>query len=83
MDRAVIVAHPARRLPSRPARESGAAPATVVVQETPTGMLDAVLIGARPAPLDTCIARVWITWGDQIAVHPADARATGRGRGRH
>jgi bifunctional UDP-N-acetylglucosamine pyrophosphorylase / glucosamine-1-phosphate N-acetyltransferase len=41
--------------------------ADVTVQEEPTGMLDAILLGVA------CLAgraldRVWITWGDQVAV---------------
>jgi CTP:molybdopterin cytidylyltransferase MocA len=44
-------------------------PVDVEVQETPTGMLDAVLLAydrvkASPA------SRIWITWCDQIAIHP-------------
>jgi hypothetical protein len=40
------------------------------VQASPTGMLDAVLI-ARPRVVASPAARVWITWCDQVAVHPA------------
>jgi bifunctional UDP-N-acetylglucosamine pyrophosphorylase / glucosamine-1-phosphate N-acetyltransferase len=69
VDRAIIVAHPAAasRVAAN-ARESSL-PAEVVVQETPTGMLDAVLAGASAA--GSHAGRVWITWGDQIAVHAA------------
>jgi bifunctional N-acetylglucosamine-1-phosphate-uridyltransferase/glucosamine-1-phosphate-acetyltransferase GlmU-like protein len=48
-------------------------PALVVEQPQPTGMLDAILIGmsalanARPE-------RVWVTWCDQVAVHPDTVR---------
>ena len=43
-------------------------PVTCVVQEQPTGMLDAILIGCREVPPTE---EVWITWCDQVAVHPA------------
>jgi bifunctional UDP-N-acetylglucosamine pyrophosphorylase/glucosamine-1-phosphate N-acetyltransferase len=45
------------------------APSTVLVQETPTGMLDAILL-ARPIVEASAAGHVWITWCDQIAVHP-------------
>jgi len=70
VDRAVIVAHPAAAAAVEASAREGPIPATVVVQQTPTGMLDAVLIGLADAP--SAVAwRVWITWGDQLAVHPA------------
>jgi len=38
-------------------------------QRTPTGMLDAILLARRQ--MATCdAAHVWITWCDQVAVHP-------------
>lgn len=39
----------------------------VVAQAQPTGMLDAILL-ARPAIEASHVARVWITWCDQIAI---------------
>src|SRR4051812_31526638 len=69
VDRAVIVADPAAAATVQASvGESGAA-MQVVVQDTPTGMLDAVLIGARAAAPHSP-SRLWITWGDQIGVHP-------------
>lgn len=44
-------------------------PTEVVVQATPTGMLDAVL-AAGPTVAAAHPDRVWITWCDQVAVHP-------------
>ena len=44
-------------------------PVELFVQEKPTGMLDAILL-ARPAIERWRPRRVWITWGDQIAIHP-------------
>jgi CTP:molybdopterin cytidylyltransferase MocA len=49
------------------------APATVVAQPQPTGMLDAVLIGIS-ALADARPERVWVTWCDQVAVQPATVR---------
>jgi len=49
---------------------AGGVAADVAVQVRPTGMLDAVLVGAAAVGADA-VDRVWITWGDQIAVHPA------------
>jgi CTP:molybdopterin cytidylyltransferase MocA len=42
--------------------------ATLAIQEQPTGMLDAILAGV--AALPPGVSRVWITWGDQVAVLP-------------
>lgn len=39
------------------------------VQQEPTGMLDAILL-ARPAIERWRPRRVWITWCDQVAIHP-------------
>jgi bifunctional N-acetylglucosamine-1-phosphate-uridyltransferase/glucosamine-1-phosphate-acetyltransferase GlmU-like protein len=44
-------------------------PVRLVVQDQPTGMLDAILLGAR-AVLPFA-EMVWITWCDQVGVHPA------------
>jgi bifunctional N-acetylglucosamine-1-phosphate-uridyltransferase/glucosamine-1-phosphate-acetyltransferase GlmU-like protein len=41
----------------------------VAVQERPTGMLDAITIGAAGIGSDSADS-VWITWCDQVGVHP-------------
>ena len=61
---AADIAACARELPVR---------ATVVEQPQPTGMLDAILIGIA-ALTDPRPERVWVTWCDQVAVHPDTAR---------
>jgi bifunctional UDP-N-acetylglucosamine pyrophosphorylase/glucosamine-1-phosphate N-acetyltransferase len=65
----VVVAHPTTREAIRDVVQDYDLPSDVVVQAEPTGMLDAVVLGcvatARWSP-----ERVWITWCDQIAVHP-------------
>ena len=41
----------------------------VVVQEKPTGMLDAITIGAAAISRKSADS-VWVTWCDQVGVHP-------------
>jgi dolichol-phosphate mannosyltransferase len=57
-------------------------PPDVEIQARPTGMLDAVLaardrIGAANA------ARVWITWCDQVAIHPSTVRSLAEADAQH
>ena len=61
---AADIAGCARELPVRTA---------VVQQARPTGMLDAILVGLA-ALTDARPERVWVTWCDQVAVHPDTAR---------
>jgi NDP-sugar pyrophosphorylase family protein len=49
----------------------------LVEQPSPTGMLDAILL-ARPAVEQSGAARIWITWADQIAIHPRTAARLAR-----
>jgi bifunctional N-acetylglucosamine-1-phosphate-uridyltransferase/glucosamine-1-phosphate-acetyltransferase GlmU-like protein len=67
--RFVIVASPASRTALSEHLSLHGVLATVVVQETPTGMLDAILL-ARPIVEAGSARRVWITWCDQIGIHP-------------
>jgi bifunctional UDP-N-acetylglucosamine pyrophosphorylase/glucosamine-1-phosphate N-acetyltransferase len=69
VDRIVLVVRPADRDLVRDACENAPVPCDFAVQETPTGMLDAILL-ARTAIVDTPPARVWFTWCDQIAIRP-------------
>jgi CTP:molybdopterin cytidylyltransferase MocA/2-phospho-L-lactate transferase/gluconeogenesis factor (CofD/UPF0052 family) len=48
-------------------------PVDLVIQDCPTGMLDAVLLAA-PAVAASGAARVWVTWCDQIAIDPRTVR---------
>jgi bifunctional UDP-N-acetylglucosamine pyrophosphorylase/glucosamine-1-phosphate N-acetyltransferase len=52
-------------------------PIELAVQESPTGMLDAILVPAR-SPLLRSADQVWITWCDQIAVSRATAERLAR-----
>jgi hypothetical protein len=45
----------------------------VLVQDAPTGMLDAILI-ARDRVAASDATHVWVTWCDQVAVHPETVR---------
>lgn len=68
----VLVVAPAAR--EAIARHVEARPERIVLAEqaSPTGMLDAILL-AGPDVERSGAARVWITWADQIAIHPATA----------
>jgi bifunctional UDP-N-acetylglucosamine pyrophosphorylase/glucosamine-1-phosphate N-acetyltransferase len=52
----------------RPLLDGCRIPASVVIQASPTGMLDAILL-ARECVTAATPDRVWITWCDQVAVH--------------
>jgi bifunctional UDP-N-acetylglucosamine pyrophosphorylase/glucosamine-1-phosphate N-acetyltransferase len=65
----VVVAPPSTCEAIRDVVEGYDLPFEVVVQAEPTGMLDAVLLGCGAAPRWSP-ERIWITWCDQIAVHP-------------
>jgi len=63
---AIVVAHPSAARSIEAAVRDAPVPATVVLQDVPTGMLDAILIAAAAATNHP--ARVWVSWGDQVAV---------------
>lgn len=73
VDHIVLVVRPADREQVREACANAPVPCDFAVQETPTGMLDAILL-ARTALVDNPPARVWITWCDQIAIRPGTVR---------
>jgi bifunctional UDP-N-acetylglucosamine pyrophosphorylase/glucosamine-1-phosphate N-acetyltransferase len=64
----VVVAHPSAREAMLEVLGDDP-PSTVVVQSEPTGMLDAVSLGCEAATRWSP-DRIWVTWCDQIAVHP-------------
>lgn len=72
-DRAVVVVHPSFANEVRSHLERSAIPVITFVQPLPTGMLDAIQL-AEPAVRDVEPDEVWITWCDQIAIHPATIR---------
>jgi bifunctional N-acetylglucosamine-1-phosphate-uridyltransferase/glucosamine-1-phosphate-acetyltransferase GlmU-like protein len=79
VQRVVLVVHPAFEADVRRHVEKMARVFDVqyALQATPTGMLDAILL-ASDAARQRPPARIWITWCDQIGVHP-DTIATLRG----
>ena len=66
---AVVVASPGGREAIAGAVADLDLPVTIAVQEAPTGMLDAVLLGCDAA-VPAAPTRIWITWCDQVAVKP-------------
>lgn len=71
VDRVVIVVHPAfaADVQRHVASHQDAPRIECVVQPSPTGMLDAILLGL-PAAERYRPSSVWVTWCDQVAVHP-------------
>jgi CTP:molybdopterin cytidylyltransferase MocA len=68
IDRTIVVCNPgSRELAGEHLRRRR--DVEVVVQERPTGMLDAISIGAAAAAGQGATA-VWVTWCDQVGVHP-------------
>jgi bifunctional UDP-N-acetylglucosamine pyrophosphorylase/glucosamine-1-phosphate N-acetyltransferase len=68
--RVVIVVNPAFAADVRRHLGSRSRPVTIdcVEQPAPTGMLDAILLGA-PSVARSVPVSIWITWCDQVAVH--------------
>jgi bifunctional UDP-N-acetylglucosamine pyrophosphorylase / glucosamine-1-phosphate N-acetyltransferase len=69
VDRAIIVVHPSSADQIRAYGETTGARLEYQVQETPTGMLDAIL-RATQAVASSDASRILITWCDQVAVTP-------------
>ena len=71
VQRFVLVVHPTFEADVRRHVEQRASALDVqyAQQAQPTGMLDAILLAA-PAAQQRPAARVWITWCDQVGVHP-------------
>lgn len=70
VERFAVVVHPSALDRTADSLANARLPIEFFVQREPTGMLDAILI-ARPAVERHRPDRVWITWCDQIAIHPA------------
>jgi bifunctional N-acetylglucosamine-1-phosphate-uridyltransferase/glucosamine-1-phosphate-acetyltransferase GlmU-like protein len=45
----------------------------MLVQQRPTGMLDAIVL-AQPLARTLAVSHVWVTWCDQVGVHPRTIR---------
>jgi len=76
VDEVVVVVHPSFVDAVRSHLRSIEAHVQLEVQQTPTGMLDAILLAHRV--VETSLAgRVWITWCDQVGVHPQTVQRLG------
>jgi bifunctional UDP-N-acetylglucosamine pyrophosphorylase/glucosamine-1-phosphate N-acetyltransferase len=73
VDRAVVVVHPSCEREVQTHLDESVVPVTIVLQPHPTGMLDAILL-AEPTVRGVEPDDVWITWCDQVAIHPATIR---------
>jgi bifunctional N-acetylglucosamine-1-phosphate-uridyltransferase/glucosamine-1-phosphate-acetyltransferase GlmU-like protein len=73
VDRVVVVVHPSFADAVRSHLRAIDAPVDLEVQQTPTGMLDAILL-ARHAVEQSDAGHVWITWCDQAGIHPETVR---------
>ncbi len=69
VDRVVVVVSPGARTQVEAALANSRPPVSLVVQASPTGMLDAILL-AQDAVKAAAPRRVLITWCDQIAILP-------------
>jgi dolichol-phosphate mannosyltransferase len=69
VSRIVLIVSPSAAVEARKRAATTTVPLDVEIQETPTGMLDAVLL-AYDRVKRSAASRVWITWCDQIAIHP-------------
>ncbi len=67
--RVAVVVHPAALAAVTQATADEARPVDLWVQERPTGMLDAIML-ARPSVEASTARRIWISWCDQVAIHP-------------
>lgn len=67
--RVAVVVHPAALAAVRHATADEECPIDLWVQERPTGMLDAIML-ARPSVESSAARRIWISWCDQVALHP-------------
>jgi bifunctional N-acetylglucosamine-1-phosphate-uridyltransferase/glucosamine-1-phosphate-acetyltransferase GlmU-like protein len=77
VDQFVIVLHPSFEEIVRRCCEHRAGRIRFARQDAPTGMLDALLIPLASV-LATDADRVWITWCDQVAIHPNTVRGLKR-----
>ena len=69
-EHAIVVVAPSALEPVSQQLRNQSPPVTLVTQDEPTGMLDAILL-ARPAVAAARPRRVLITWCDQLAILPA------------
>jgi bifunctional UDP-N-acetylglucosamine pyrophosphorylase/glucosamine-1-phosphate N-acetyltransferase len=68
VDRFAVVVHPSALARVQDHVGDSGVPPDILVQDAPTGMLDAILIGQTAVEAHSP-DRVWITWCDQIGIH--------------
>jgi bifunctional UDP-N-acetylglucosamine pyrophosphorylase/glucosamine-1-phosphate N-acetyltransferase len=69
VDHVVLVVNPSAEAQVRASGDRTGAALTYAIQRSPTGMLDAILAAADPIQAMDA-RRVWVTWCDQVAIHP-------------
>jgi CTP:molybdopterin cytidylyltransferase MocA len=69
VDRVVVVVRPEVESLVRAYGDTTGAAISYAQQASPTGMLDAILL-AREHAAQVDVSHVWITWCDQVAIHP-------------
>ena len=69
IDQAIVVVHPSFADQVRNHVRAIGANVELEIQQAPTGMLDAVLL-ANERVWSSDAARIWVTWCDQVAIHP-------------
>lgn len=70
VDRVIVIVHPSFADAVRAHAKAVRSDVDFEVQSVPTGMLDAVLL-ARERVRASDATRVWVTWCDQVAIHPS------------
>ena len=78
---AIVVVHPTAE-PVVREHFAGGSNIEVIVQERPTGMLDAILLTVGLEAVGVA-EHVWITWCDQVAIHRDTIAALARTSGEH
>ena len=73
VDAAVLVVHPRAEATMREHVGRSTRSVRLAVQDSPTGMLDAILL-ATPDVAFAAPEAIWITWCDQVAVRPETVR---------
>jgi len=69
VSRIVLIVNPTSAGDARRLAGASDLPMDVEVQQVPTGMLDAVLLAYDRVKASSA-SRVWVTWCDQVAIHP-------------
>jgi bifunctional UDP-N-acetylglucosamine pyrophosphorylase / glucosamine-1-phosphate N-acetyltransferase len=75
VSQAVVVVHPMVEDVVKRHLEGAPVPVATIVQQQPTGMLDAIMLaGGAVQEAGVTDGEVWIVWCDQVAIHPQTIR---------